>query len=100
MTHHDRFEETPDPYQLIQCSILRERIRQTRQTFNLAQLGIVMSLAVITAGCVLLLMGKSTEGTVNTVTGGLSIPFFFQVAKDSSDKLDELTEDVKKLRAE
>ncbi|GAB1541118.1 hypothetical protein NUACC21_37880 [Scytonema sp. NUACC21] len=76
-----------------------EHLRQARQTFNISFIALSASIGISMIGAALILTGKSTEGSVTTATGLVSTTFCSQIAKESNEKLEELTEDLEKLAA-
>jgi hypothetical protein len=84
----------PDPYQSIRVAIAQEHLRQARQTFDLFRIAIGLSLSVSVVGCIVVVTGQATEGTVTTATGLASTTLCAQIAKEARDKLDRLSEDL------
>jgi hypothetical protein len=79
--------------------VFHEHLRQARQTFDLSVVAIAASLGVSVIGAGLLVSGKAPEGNVTTATGLISTTLCSQIAKESSEKLEELKEDLKALRS-
>ena len=87
-----------DPYLKMMLDVFHENLRQARQTFNLSVAAVAVSLGISVIGAGLLVSGKATFGSVTTATGLISITLCSQIAKESSEKLEELREDLKALR--
>lgn len=74
--------------------ITQERLRQARQSFNLALVTIIISLLFSIAGAGLLLSNQVTEGAVTTAGGLLfSVPSL-QFAKDKSEELNKILTEI------
>lgn len=86
-----------DRYQAIQLEIFREHLRQAQMTFNLSFVATLASIGISVTGVILLFAGNATEGTVTTATGLFSTTFCSQIAKESSEKLKQLAQDLKVL---
>jgi hypothetical protein len=78
------------PYLAIKLSILQERLRQARCSFNLAVIatGISFSITLVGAGC--LIMNQASEGTVTTAVGLLASVGYIRMAKDANNRLDKI----------
>ncbi|NEQ27180.1 MAG: hypothetical protein F6K28_50875 [Microcoleus sp. SIO2G3] len=74
----------------IERSIVRERLRQARYSFNLALIATGVSACVGLLGAVLLLAGKLPEGTVTAAGGVASSACCMRFAKDANDRLDKI----------
>ncbi|NEP10407.1 MAG: hypothetical protein F6K14_09355 [Symploca sp. SIO2C1] len=69
--------------------IAQERLRQARQSFNLALVTTTTCILISFAGVGLVFLGKVNEGTI-TATGGLaSIGYCLKLSKDANDRLDQ-----------
>ena len=79
-----------NPYTPIELSIARERLRQARNTSNLALVATALSTCIGFVGAVLLLSGKVPEGIVTTAGGLVSSVHCVRLAKDANDRLDKL----------
>jgi hypothetical protein len=81
-------------YSAVELSIAQERLRQARWSFNLA-LTMTAAFAVISlVGVVLLLSGKTTEGSVAAAGGFASSIRCLQLAKDTNDRLDKIAAEI------
>lgn len=87
--------------------ITLEALRQTHETFNLAQqsfrLALVMtgtSAIVILVGVGLVLSDKAPIGSITTTSGLLSGAGFLQLAKEAGDRLKEANERLDRLAIE
>jgi CHASE2 domain-containing sensor protein len=78
----------------IEASIVQERIRQARYSFNLALITTGVSACIGLAGAGLLLSGKLSEGTVTAAGGVASSAYCIRFAKDSNDRLDKISREV------
>jgi hypothetical protein len=90
--------ESQDPYTEIEMETLREILRQARQSFNLHLVAMSASVSIGLIGGGILLLGKTTEGTVTAGAGMISSTLCAQVHKDSQRKLEMLTERLEYLR--
>lgn len=78
----------------IERDIAQERIRQARNTSNLALISTAIATGISLLGAALLLMGRVPEGSVAT-TGGLATSIHcLHLAKDANDRLDKLFADL------
>lgn len=81
---------TPNSDSTIELIIAQERLRQARQSFNLALMTTTTCILISFAGVGLVLLGKANEGTI-TATGGLaSTGYCLKLSKDANDRLDKL----------
>ncbi len=87
-----------DPFHSIKIEILQEYLRQAKTTFNLSVVAIALSLGIGATGAVLLINEKTSAGAITSASGLISTGFCAQIAKDASDKLGRLTEDLKRNR--
>jgi hypothetical protein len=89
--------QLPSDKDSMECSIVRERIRQARHSFNLALAATTTSFLISIVGAGLLFANKVPEGGATTAGGLLSSLSFIKLAKDANDRLDliygELDED-------
>lgn len=69
---------------------MAERLRQARNTSNLALVATALSTCFGLLGALLLLSGKVPEGTVTTAGGLVSGIQCVRLAKDANDRLDKL----------
>jgi hypothetical protein len=76
------------------ASIIQERIRQARFSFNLALITTAISACVGLVGAGLLLSGKLPEGTVTSTGGLVSSACCIQFAKDANDRLDKVLREL------
>jgi hypothetical protein len=78
----------------IERDIVQERIRQARNTSNLALISTAIATGISLLGSALLLAGRVPEGSVTT-TGGLATSIHcLRLAKDANDRLDKLFTDL------
>lgn len=86
---------TPNSDSTLELIIAQERLRQARQSFNLALMTTTTCILISFAGVGLVLLGKANEGTI-TATGGLaSTGYCLKLSKDANDRLDQLNGRVK-----
>jgi hypothetical protein len=78
---------TPSP---IEQNIAQERLRQARNTSNLALISTAIATGISLLGAALLLTGKVPEGAVTTAGGLASSLHCIRLAKDANDRLDKL----------
>lgn len=78
----------PDPYLTVKLTIVQERLRQARYSFNLALISTALSACISLVGAGLLLSSKVPEGTVTAVGGMAASVRCLQLAKDANDRLD------------
>ncbi|MUG92754.1 hypothetical protein F7734_09950 [Scytonema sp. UIC 10036] len=70
--------------------ITKERLRQARQSFNLALVATAMSTLIGLVGASLLLTEKANEGAVTAASGMVASVRCAQLAKDANDRLDKI----------
>ncbi|NET31338.1 MAG: hypothetical protein F6K19_04970 [Cyanothece sp. SIO1E1] len=70
----------------------QEILRQARWGFNLYFMAISATVIIGGIGGTLLLLGKTTEGTVTTAAGFASGAYCTQLAQESRSKLQQLTQ--------
>lgn len=70
--------------------IIKERVRQARQSFNLALVATTMSTFIGLVGAGLLLTGRANEGAVTAASGMIASVRCAQLAKDANDRLDKI----------
>ncbi|MEQ8463254.1 TRADD-N-associated membrane domain-containing protein [Coleofasciculus sp. E1-EBD-02] len=81
---------TPNSDSTLELIIAQERLRQARQSFNLALMTSTTCILISFAGVGLVFLGKANEGTI-TATGGLaSTGYCLKLSKDANDRLDQL----------
>jgi hypothetical protein len=78
----------------VEVSIVQERLRQARYSFNLALITTGISACVSLAGAGLLLSGKLPEGSIIAVGGLTSSACCFRFAKDANDRLDVIHKEL------
>lgn len=79
--------QLPEDKDSMEKSIVRERIRQARHSFNLA-LVVTTTFSIIGAG--LLFANQVPEGGTATAGGLLSSVGFSKLAKEANDRLDRI----------
>lgn len=88
----------PDPYFIVKLTIVQERLRQARYSFNLALIATGLSFGISLIGAGLLISNQASEGTVTTACGLAASVRSIQMAKDANNRLDktlaELDEEV------
>ncbi|MEO0768775.1 MAG: hypothetical protein AAFY72_04980 [Cyanobacteria bacterium J06649_4] len=83
---------TPNPTSNndIEQRIAHERIRQARNTSNLALIATALSTLFGLVGATALFTGKIPEGSITTTVGLTSSLHCSRLAKDANDRLDKL----------
>lgn len=91
----------------LNLNIVKESLRQARQSFSLSQRAFQISLLmaaagglVSMAGVVLLLLGRAPEGTATTAGGIASGVIFAQLSKDARERLDNANARLDSIRYE
>jgi hypothetical protein len=84
----------------MKLEVFKEHLRQTQHSFNLSVVAFTTSIGISVIGACLIISGKATEGTVTTATGLFSTTFCTQLARQSSERLEELTETLQVLHHE
>ena len=96
LSKHSRQEPDDNPYQQIELSIVKERLRQASQSFNLALFTTAICSGVTAGGTALLLNGTVAPGTLTAIGGAASGVCCFKFASDANDRLDKITSYWKK----
>ena len=91
MSHPTSSSDTPSS---LETAIAQERLRQARQSFNLALIVTAISACVGLVGVGLLLSGKLSEGTVTSAGGFASSACCIRFAKDANDRLDKILQEL------
>jgi len=81
---------TPNPNHNIEQRIAHERIRQARNTSNLALIATALSTLIGFGGATTLITGNIPEGSITTAVGLASSLHCSRLAKDANDRLDKL----------
>jgi len=79
----------------LQMFIATERLRQAHHSFNLAFATTTACVLISFAGVGLVLLGKTSEGTISTTGGLASTAYCLKLSKDANDRLDCIAEDIK-----
>lgn len=91
-----------DIYLNVELEAHQERLRQVRCTFNVYLWALGTSVAVATAGVVLMFMGQPMEGSLSATAGSGATAMLSQITRtssqESSKKLDRLTQELKERR--
>jgi hypothetical protein len=87
-------EQNLKDYSDIKISIVRERLRQARYSFNAALAASAVSAGIGFIGAGLLLLGTVSEGTVTALGGAASCAGCLCVAKDSNERLDRIAREI------
>jgi hypothetical protein len=82
--------QLPEDKNSMEKSIVRERIRQARHSFNLALAATTTSFIVSIIGAGLLFANQVPEGGAVTAGGLLSSVGFSKLAKEANDRLDRI----------
>jgi hypothetical protein len=83
-----------NPHSPLKMIIVKERLRQSRYSFNAALAAAVLSSCISIVGGALLLSGKVPEGAVTTSSGMAVSVGCFKLAKDANDRLDRMTKEL------
>jgi hypothetical protein len=83
-----------NPHSALEMIIVKERLRQSRYSFNAALAATVLSTCISLVGAALLLSGKVTEGAVTTSSGMAVSVGCLKLAKDANDRLDSITKEL------
>lgn len=78
----------------LEMIVVKERLRQSRYSFNAALAATVLSTCISLLGAALLLSGKVTEGAVTTSSGMAVSVGCLKLAKDANDRLDRITKEL------
>ena len=78
----------------IEWFIAQERLRQARQSFNLALTTTAVSFCISLVGAGLLLSGKVSSGAITSAIGLVSSVRYFEFAKDANDRLDKILDEL------
>ena len=78
------------PYSPLEFTIAQERIRQARNTSNLALVATAITTSISFIGAALLLTGRFSEGIITTAGGLTSSVHCVRLSKDANDRLDKL----------
>lgn len=90
-SEHSRQEPDDNPYQQIELSIAKERLRQASQSFNLALITTAIFSVVTAGGAALIISGTVAPGTLTAIGGAASGVCCFKFARDANDRLDKIT---------
>jgi hypothetical protein len=78
------------PYSPLELTIAQERLRQARNTSNLALVTTAIATGISLIGAILLFTGNLSEGTITTAGGLASSIHCVRLSKDANDRLDKL----------
>ena len=84
-------EQPESQYSLLQEALIKELLRQTRLTFNLALTVSAISSTITLSGVGLLYFNKITEASLTTGVGVLATTSSLQLAKQTKADLKEIT---------
>lgn len=79
-------------YLQMKYEVFKEHLRQARYNFNLSVAASIISIGVSITGACLIAWHKAPEGVVTSATGLVSTTLCTQIARQSSEKLEELTQ--------
>ncbi|KAF3884101.1 MULTISPECIES: TRADD-N-associated membrane domain-containing protein [Nostocales] len=85
----------PNPYLAVKLSIIQERLRQSRYSFNLSMVATTVSVLITLTGAVALLSNQASEGTVTAACGLTASVRCIQMTKDANNRLDKILADLK-----
>ena len=84
----------PNSNSTIEWIITQERLRQARQSFNLALTTTAVSFCISLVGAGLLMSDKVPSGAIISVMGLVSSVRYFEFAKDANDRLDKILDEL------
>jgi hypothetical protein len=84
----------PHVYSSIEHKIAHERIRQARNSSNLALVATATATAISIVGTIAFLSGKVPEGAITTGGGLTASAICFRLNKDANDRLDKLLSEL------
>lgn len=95
-SEHSTQEPDDNPYQQIELSIAKERLRQASQSFNLALITTAIFSAITVGGAALIISGTVAPGTLTIISGAASGVCCFKFAFDANDRLDKISSYLRK----
>lgn len=84
----------PTSNSTIELFITQERLRQARQSFNLALITTAVSFCISLVGAGLLLSDKVPSGAITSAMGLVTSVRYFEFAKDANDRLDKILDEL------
>jgi hypothetical protein len=87
-------QRSTNSHSTLETIVVKERLRQSRYSFNAALASAVLSTCISVIGVTLLLSGKVPEGAATTSSGMAASLGCFKLAKDANDRLDSLTKEL------
>lgn len=88
MNNHQH--EHTNPLLIAKLTIIRERLRQARYSFNFALISASASVLVSITGATLLFSNQTTETAVTTACGLFTSIGCIRIAKDANNRLDKI----------
>jgi ABC-type spermidine/putrescine transport system permease subunit II len=82
--------QLPNSEPALLSTIAQERLRQARQSFNIALITTAVSTFISLTGAGLLLTGRANEGAVTAAAGMAAGVRCAQLAKEANDRLDKM----------
>ncbi|MBD2472371.1 TRADD-N-associated membrane domain-containing protein [Nostoc sp. FACHB-145] len=82
-------EPNSNPYLVVKLTIVQERLRQARYSFNLALTATGVSVCISLIGAGLLISNQASEGAVTAACGLAASVRSIQMAKDANNRLDQ-----------
>ena len=83
-------QTNPSSYDEMKLRIARQRLSQEKISFRLAMCVNIVCFLISLGGWGLLISGKVPQGVTTSTAGMVSSAGFFKIAKDSSDRLDNI----------
>ncbi|MDB9321772.1 hypothetical protein PN483_22190 [Nodularia spumigena CS-591/04] len=83
-----------NPLLTARLSIVQERIRQARYSFNFALIATALSFGISLVGAGYLISNKASEGAITTAIGLVASMRYMQIAKDANNRLDKIADDL------
>ena len=77
----------------VEIAIIRERLRQAKLSFNIAQISSMAFTSFSLVGAIMLMGGNITEGTAIASVSMVSSVGCIRLAKDANDRLDNLIDE-------
>jgi hypothetical protein len=90
MNNHQPQNKKYNPLFIAKLTIIQERLRQARQSFNFALASAGASVLISITGAGLLMSNQTTEAAVTTACGLVSSVGCLQIAKDANNRLDKI----------
>jgi hypothetical protein len=90
MNNHQPQNPRNNPLLIAKLTIIQERLRQARHSFNFALVSAGASVLISVTGAGLLMFNQTTEAAVTTASGLVTSLGCLQIAKDANNRLDKI----------